>query len=677
MKANSRIAAACLVGLLLFGASPAFAADDKTPDPAKAGEESKGGESKGESSEGGAEEGESSDGESSGGESTEGESSGGGEGGADAAPAASGGGDAEVMSHGAGRPGWSPTGYVGPYAPLEADPKADAVKRKNRWLVPFPTWNRYSAFRGEPDATGWTYEYPFTRGQILDPYQQNILKGDYPVFGDEYFFVLTAISDTIFETRSAPTPRGIPSRNATAEEFFGNRDDFRQDFFAQTFLVSFELFKGDTAFKPRDWEIRFTPVLNINYLHLQEFNNVNIDVRDERDRLDSHVGIQELFFDYHLGDVSPKYDFITLRAGIQGFVSDFRGFLYSEQQPGVRLTGTYFSNRLQWNLSWWHFLEKDTNSGLNKLEDRRQDVFIANLIFQDAFKELLDEDLGESFTLLLSYHMNYDHGDTHTDDNGFIVRPGRFGRSSGAGPAEQHDIYAHYLGIAGEGHIGRFNLTFEYFYVFGRDTNNPIAGRPVDISAHFLMVEPSVDFDWVRLKGNFMYASGDPDPESSKATGFDTIVDNPNFAGSEDSFFQRQSLVLPQTTVLLNQRFSLLPSLRTAKNEGQANFVNPGLILVGGGIDMNISPKLRAEFNVNYLQFDRPESMELLVFQREVDEDFGWDFNLGVQYRPLTTDNVIINGGAALFMGEEGFKDLYDVDTNWLNSYFVELVLVY
>lgn len=571
--------------------------------------------------------------------------------------------------------GVAPLGYVGPYRKLRPDLSEDYVPIKNRWLMPFPKWERHSEFRNDEDGTGWTFEYPYTRGGILDPYQQNILKGDYPIIGDDIFFVLTLISDSTFEARAAPTPRGIQGREQFGLDFFGNA---RQEFINQSFVGTVELFRGATAFRPRDWELRFTGVYNINFTHLQEFNNLNIDNRRERDRTDEHFGIQEAFAEYHIQDISPNYDFYTVRVGIQGFVSDFRGFLFSENQPGVRFSGTYFSNRLQWNLAGFAFLEKDTNSGLNELKDRNQEVFIANLIWQDALKEFLPEDYGESFALLLSYHYNRDHGAQQFDENGFNVRPGRFGRGTngGAGPADEHTVRVHYLGLAGEGHIGRLNLTFEYFFAFGEDNNNPIADKKVNIRSHFIMAEPSVDFDWLRVKLNFLYAQGDADPESSTATGFDTIVDNPNFAGSEDSFYQRQGIVLPQTTVLLKNRFSFFNSLRTGKNEGQANFVNPGLILMGAGLDARVTPKLRAEFNVNYLMFDRPETMELLVFQREIDRKLGIDYNLGFRYRPLLTDNIIVNVGLAVLQPLEGFSDLYE-DKGILYSTFLELVLVY
>jgi DNA polymerase-3 subunit beta len=45
----------------------------------------------------------------------------------------------------------------------------------------------------------------------------------------------------------------------------------------------------------------------------------------------------------------------------------------------------------------------------------------------------------------------------------------------------------------------------------------------------------------------------------------------------------------------------------------QLNFVNPGLFLYNLGIDATVTPKLKASFNLNYLQFHRTESLELLA----------------------------------------------------------------
>ncbi|NUN53740.1 MAG: hypothetical protein HUU06_13285, partial [Planctomycetaceae bacterium] len=70
---------------------------------------------------------------------------------------------------------------------------------------------------------------------------------------------------------------------------------------------------------------------------------------------------------------------------------------------------------------------------------------------------------------------------------------------------------------------------------------------------------------------------GDDDPLDGTGKGFDSILDNPNVAGGAGSFWGRQSLRLLGTNLV--QRLSFYPNLRTAKAEGEANFVNPGLLL--------------------------------------------------------------------------------------------------
>ena len=77
------------------------------------------------------------------------------------------------------------------------------------------------------------------------------------------------------------------------------------------------------------------------------------------------VGVQELFFDYHIRNTSDRYDFDSFRIGIQPFQADFRGFLFQDQQLGLRFFGTRDNNRFQYNVAAFWRLEKDTNSGLN------------------------------------------------------------------------------------------------------------------------------------------------------------------------------------------------------------------------------------------------------------------------------------------------------------------------
>jgi hypothetical protein len=48
-----------------------------------------------------------------------------------------------------------------------------------------------------------------------------------------------------------------------------------------------------------------------------------------------------------------------------------------------------------------------------------------------------------------------------------------------------------------------------------------------------------------------------------------------------------------------------------------------------------------------------------LLFQDRVRNDVGWDLSLGLRWRPLLIDNVIVSVGGATFIGGSGFRDIY------------------
>ena len=498
-----------------------------------------------------------------------------------------------------------------------------------------------------------------TRGSLFNPYRQNVLKGDYPIFGQDKFLILTLASDTLFEARKTPTPSGISTLRPGAFEFFGHGDS---QILSENIILSAELFQGDAGYRPKDWAVRVTGVANGNYVHTTELDLVNPDVRQGRDRTDGHFGLQEMFVEYKIADLSPNFDFVSVRAGIQGFTSDFRGFLFSDDEPGLRLFGNYDNNRWQYNLAWFSMLEKDTNSGLNTLASRNQNVFIANVFRQDF--------LFEGYTAQLSFHANIDRGGgTHYDTNGFLVRP------APVGTIHRKDVDAFYFGWAGDGHIGRFNITHQFYEVVGRESYNPIAGRQVDINGQFAAIELSYDFDYVRLRTSFAYASGDDHPQSGRASGFDTIFDNPNFAGGGFSYFDRQAIRLTGSGVNLVNRFSLVPDLRTSKEQGQSNFVTPGLFLYNVGADVNVTQEVTLILNVNYLQFATTRPIELILQDHHFRSDIGIDSSIGVRYRPLLNNNVIVTAGVATLVPAAGFKEIFNAAT--LYSAFVGITVTY
>jgi hypothetical protein len=345
--------------------------------------------------------------------------------------------------------------------------------------------------------------------------------------------------------------------------------------------------------------------------------------------------LQQIFGELHLSDLSDNYDFVAVRVGNQPFNSDFRGFILNDINLGVRFFGNADNNRWQYNAAVFDMREKDTYSDLNSFNNRNQEVLIANVYRQDF--------LWRGYTAQWSLHASFDHGGTHYDRNGNIVRPAPIGTVAA------HDVRAYYLGWAGDGHIGWLNVSHAFYQAVGRDTFNGLAGRPVDINAQMAALELSVDRDWVRYKASLFYASGDGEPEDGTGRG---------------SYWTRQGFNLGGTLVNLKQRGSLVPNLRTSKTQGQANFVNPGLFLGGLGTELEVTPKLRAFLNANYIRTLHPEPLETALLTDKASQEIGWDLSLGVQFRPLLTDNIILSAGFGALIPGRGFRDIYRANTD-------------
>jgi hypothetical protein len=487
----------------------------------------------------------------------------------------------------------------------------------------------------------------------LDPYNPNVLKGDLPVLqkelGDDWFFNLTAVSDTVIEARRLPTPVGAQStQNPGANATFGNG---RQAALVETAIVSLALIKGNTTFRPPDYEFRFVPVVNFNRVMTEEVRAVNINPARGTDRNDSFIGVQELFIDKHLRDVSVRYDFDSVRFGIQPFSADFRGFLFLDQPFGVRLFGTRDNNHWQYNAAWFRRLEKDTNSGLNDVSQslRADDVYLLNLYRQDW------PVLGHTTQGVVLHNRNRegDHGQFF-NENGFLERPAIFG----SGRARSYDVT--YLGLNGDGHFGRWNLTSSAYYAVGDEERGTLSGRAESIGAFFGAFELSRDIDWIRLRLSGAWASGDKNPFDGKAGGFDAVLENPLFAGADTSYWIRQAVpFIGGGGVALSMRNGMLPSLRTSREHGQSNFTNPGLHLLGIGADFDVSPRMRLISNVNYLEFDNLSSLATLRNQALTSTKIGVDVSAGMQYRPFFTQNVVINASIAALLPGKGLREIY------------------
>jgi hypothetical protein len=537
----------------------------------------------------------------------------------------------------------APLGFAGPsgIVPREYQQDGHFIPVEDRWRTPFPEWDRYD--RGHP----LTDEYPYVPGYWWDPYHQNVLKGDYPILGQHTFLELTATSDALFEPRQLPSSTSPLERGATpvAGGFFGKPNQF---FYTHLFSVSADLFEGNTTFKPVDWRVRLTPFFNVNYTAAEEQVSGNPPTQSKLSQGRTWTTLQEWFVEKKLTDLSPNYDFVSVRVGSQPFVSDFRGFIFNDTNRAVRLFGTLEANRDQFNLAYFNQQLKDSLSRLNTFNSRNQQVVIGNFFRQDF--------IWPGYTIEGSVHYNHDD-------------PG--------GP-QSHTLDVAYLGFAGDGHIGRINVNHAFYWAVGHDSFNPLAKSAQDISAEMAALELSYDRDWMRFRTSFFYASGDGNTNNRHATGFDAIIDNPNFVGGQFSFWQHQAI--PLFGVNLVNRFSLLPDLRASNLNSESNFVNPGVMILNFGVDFDVTPKVRVVNNFNLLWFDKTQVLEQYLSQPHVDRFIGGDLSTGIEYRPLVNNNMIFILGLSTLIPGQGFKDLFNrgnPDAMSLFAGFLEVILTY
>lgn len=565
----------------------------------------------------------------------------------------------------------------------------------DRWQVRAPQWEHY---------TDPTTETAYQNGDpgIWLPYEQSLLKGDLPILGQDVFFKMTAANEESLTARNIPTPSGVSAANPGSYEFYGQGDSILSQ---NNTLLTFDLFEGETSFRPPDWAIRIQPVINENIMKVSENGVLNPNPLGDKAsegnnssqfspltpgqasgilqkilapdpaegntsqflvRSRNYVALQQASFEYHIADISNNYDFVSFQGGLQPFNSDFRGFIFNDTNLGYRFFGNGDDNRYQYNVAVFDEREKDTNSQLNTFDSRDQRIVVVNLFKQDFLQFLDDENLRTGYTIEGSFHFNDDEGSGSTiyDHNGNIVRPEPLG-----GPVTPHDVRAYYFGIAGDGHIGRWNLSHTFYEAVGHDDMNGLAGQPVNINAQQASIELSYDQDWIRYKASFFYSSGDKNPTNKTATGFDSIVDNPNFIGGPFSYYVHNGFNLGGTAINLKQEDSLIPNLRTSKTEGQSNFVNPGVLIYGLGTDIDVTPKLKLAFNANIISFQYAQPIEIALQTNDIHKLFGYDLSVGCFYRPLLTNNIVFSAGFGAFVPGQGYRDIYDTNRQPISGY--------
>jgi hypothetical protein len=504
-----------------------------------------------------------------------------------------------------------------PAAGAIPEPPAETVKglepMPNRWTFQHPDYRRYNPPEKMPFVQG---------GGPLDPYNQNQFKGDYPLGNSHTFLNLNLQFNSQFNPRTV----GSPIVEGGVQQLAYN----------QNMVMGAELFGGNTVFQPKIWAARVTTVTNINAVSLDSLSFGDLD------RGDTVFAFEEMFGEARLSVLGPEFDFMSVRGGMQNLNIDFRGFVFVDNAFGVRLFGNRKANRQQYNIAYFSLRQR--KGALHDIADRTgQDVFIGNWFLgglgADTYipmvNVLFSRDPRPSFAF--------------QEDGGF------FGEGSQT---------LTYVGFHGDGHWGGLAVSHAFYQVFGTDNDNFLGealgrGSALSVNAQMAAIELSRDSDAMRLRGSFFFASGDGGAGDS-AGGFGAIVDNPNFAGGQFQFWTQQAINVPGIGQISNA-FSLLPDIRN-KNNDRANFLNPGLLLFGGGVDLRLSPSLKLVTNASMLRFANVAILNQIRSISIGDEPFtdaniGLDLSAGFKWRPFVNENLFVVGGFALLKPMGGFAN--------------------
>ena len=553
------------------------------------------------------------------------------------------------------RPALNPNSGCGSEAnkPLRRRPGQPVIERDNGEVDCYPDRLPTPSLAGVAGPTArnrWRIIDKLGFGNnVTNPYAtNNPIKGDRPlldrpIFGGNWFFSGTATSNTLFE------PRRIPAAAGANAPFLDPR---QQLFGSQTVSLDAVLYRGDTVFQPPDWQLRFTPILNYSSTRT---NGQSVTANT--------FGAQALFVEKHLRDVSANYDFDSVRIGVQGVNSDFRGFVLADQPAGVRFFGTRASDAYQYNIGWFRPLPKNA---------ARQDQFGAGLPANDILlANLYVQDLGRP-GLTSEFILIYDRNHTRGTQIVAAQAPGAPATFDGNG---QHNYDVGYFGYSVDGHLGSFNLTASLYEVLGVEGKSAFGIQDARVEAHFGAVELSRDFDWIRLRASGLYASGDSNPFDKTAHGFDAISQSALFAGADSSFFIHQQLPLVLNQINLKVRDSLFPDLRSTAAPGQSNYDNPGLRLVGVGADLDLAPALRLSVDANHLWFDQTAPLTAILGRPIAGGDIGTDVACDLFYRPLDSQNIILRLTAARLLAAAATRPLTGGAAPF--SAFFNLILTY
>ena len=164
---------------------------------------------------------------------------------------------------------------------------------------------------------------------------------------------------------------------------------------------------------------------------------------------------------------------------------------------------------------------------------RKDDVFVANLYAQDMPAQ------GFTSQVTVVYNRNREGEEDHFEYRRLHRATAR--RSACNSPRD-YDIV--YLGYNGDGHFGALQLDHLVLlrHWHGRTGDFVSANQRIRrIRRAGTVARFRLDF---RARLSLLYGSGDKNPYEHRATGFDAIHENPQFAGGDTSYWISQAVPL-------------------------------------------------------------------------------------------------------------------------------------
>ncbi|HEV3206386.1 MAG TPA: hypothetical protein VGZ28_05495 [Terriglobales bacterium] len=504
-----------------------------------------------------------------------------------------------------------------PAAAAEAKPPDEIVPIKNVHR----RWGTYD-LAGHP-------EYTFNP---FDPYHQNTLKADYPIGNSDWFVQVNALNNLVYKSRS-----NLDFRNALPGTTFHSHNNF----FNEDAFFGFELRHHQDVFVPSNFKLHLDGVFD----HKQDVNAVNNGTADNFHVFDAFMDIR-LFDSGH-----DNFDLTFLRAGIQAFQSDFHGLIFNDEGLGGRIFGEFKKNRIRYDIVGLKLFQKNAVSGfIDFSKPSRHQVGIFRFTYEDF--------LVKGWNSEWSVHFNYDPRDIAV--TGHIA-----------------GLNTIYYGGTLNGHLGRWIFNPAFYGVAGK-ADHVVAGAPVKhtVSAFTGLADLQYPLDFVKFRLGYAYVSGDGNPNDNKDRGFDSISDAVQLFGGPISYFVGEDIKFGAGDLVRANSF--YPSLRGGN--GQANYVNPGLQLLNGGMDVTISPRFQLALNANYTRFNTLGAFAnagntFNVFHK----DAGIEGNAFLRIKPFLhtiNQNVVLDLGVSALNPLQGLQDIFKTD-KMVYSTFVALRLVY